>query len=173
MLRCKACAIPVPNSKERRSLESSSSEHVKLGLEACFREDGRCAVATRLHVSTGYVCKKCFLLVDKKVRIKNELEKVKVNLKDKVSRGIESFTQPVSTEELIETIAARFANAFFLQNFCERIFAHVYLRESDFLLHHARSQNRSAIFLLLSLKVLPITERTVPRQHHVVSQTKA
>ena len=85
MLRCKACAIPVPNSKERRSLESSSSEHVKLALEACFREDGRCAVATRLHVSTGYVCKKCFLLVDKKVRIKNELEKVKVNLKDKVS----------------------------------------------------------------------------------------
>ena len=103
MLRCKACAIPVPNSKERRSLESSSSEHVKLALEASFREDGRCAVATRLHVSTGYVCKKCFLLVDKKVRIKNELEKVKVNLKDKVSRGIESFALPVSTEELIET----------------------------------------------------------------------
>ena len=101
MLRCKACAIPVPNSKERRSLESSSSEHVKLALEACFREDGRCAVATRLHVSTGYVCKKCFLLVDKKVRIKNELEKVKVNLKDKVSRAIESFALPVSTEELM------------------------------------------------------------------------
>ena len=90
-----------PNSKERRSLESSSSEHVKLALEACFRENGRCAVATRLHVSTGYVCKKCFLLVDKKVRIKNELEKVKVNLKDKVSRAIESFALSVSTEELM------------------------------------------------------------------------
>ena len=101
MLRCKACAIPVPNSKERRSLESSSSEHVKLALEACFREDERYAVATRLHVSTGYVCKKCFLLVDKKVRIKTELEKVKVNLKDKVSRAIESFALPVSTEELM------------------------------------------------------------------------
>ena len=43
-----------------------------------------------------------------------------------------------------DTIAARFANTFFLKNFCERIFAHVYVRDSS------RSQE-SAIFLL-SLK---------------------
>lgn len=101
---CKACAIPVPNSKERRSLENSSSEHVKLASDACFREDGRCAVTTRQYISTGYVCKKCFVLVDKKVRIKNELEKVKVNLKDKVLRAIESFALPVSAEEIPLTV---------------------------------------------------------------------
>ena len=32
------------------------------------------------------------------------------------------------------SIAARFANVFFLKNFCERIFAHVYLRDFLFLL---------------------------------------
>ena len=106
MLRCKACAIPVPNSKERRTLESSSSEHVKLAMEACFMDDRRCAVATRQHFAAGYVCKKCFVLVDKKVRMESELEKVKVILKDKVSRAVESFALPekaVSEEELRET----------------------------------------------------------------------
>ena len=103
---CTLLCVPVPNSKERRTLESSSSEHVKLALEACFTDDRRCVVATQQHIAAGYVCKKCFILVDKKVRMEGELEKVKIILKDKVSRNVESFVLPertVSKEELRET----------------------------------------------------------------------
>ena len=44
MLRCKACAVPVPKSQERRLLESSQSEQVRSTLEVSFTDHGCCEV---------------------------------------------------------------------------------------------------------------------------------
>ena len=46
MLRCKACAVPVPKSQERRLLESSQSEQVRSTLEVSF---------TRIMVAVKFV----------------------------------------------------------------------------------------------------------------------
>ena len=94
MLRCKACAVPVPKSQERRLLESSQSEQVRSTLEVSFTDHGCCEAAARQHVSSGYVCKKCFVLMEKKVRLELELEKVKSDLGRKVVGAIHSFSLP-------------------------------------------------------------------------------
>ncbi len=94
MLRCKACAAQVPNSKERRLLENPASEQVRSALEVSFTDHGCCEAAARQHVSSGYVCKRCFILLDKKVRLELEIKKVKSNLSHKVAGAIQSFTLP-------------------------------------------------------------------------------
>ena len=94
MLRCKACAVQVPNCKERRSLESSTCDLVRSSLEVCFTSSGCCEAVARQHVSSGYVCKRCFVLVDKKVRLETEMEKVKTDLNQKVAGAIKSFALP-------------------------------------------------------------------------------
>ena len=79
---------------ERRVLQSSSSEQVRAALEVCFTGSGCCGVAARQHLSSGYVCKKCFVLVDKKIRLEMEIEKVKSDLKYKIAGAIKSFALP-------------------------------------------------------------------------------
>ena len=74
MERCKACGAAVPNPKERRSLESVTSNSVRNGLvQFSWQVDGNVPRVNEGHFYDGYVCKKCFVLVGKSIDLTNKL----------------------------------------------------------------------------------------------------
>ena len=72
MHRCKACFSLVPNPKVRRLLESPTSSSVR----ECFSELAVSLEKEASHFHHGYVCRNCFLLVEKKIRLSKELKVV-------------------------------------------------------------------------------------------------
>jgi len=44
-------------------------------VEVCFTSSGRCEAVPQQHVSSGYVCKRCFVLLNCRVQLKLEMEK--------------------------------------------------------------------------------------------------
>ena len=73
MQRCKVCGSPVPNHKERRLLEGTSSSSVRNGLLQLSKKVELKASICDDHFSHGYICKKCFILVEKCVSLTNKL----------------------------------------------------------------------------------------------------
>ena len=88
MLRCKACGSAVPNSKERRSLESPTSSSVRTALFHYSRkaqEETSSSTISEDHFSHGYACKKCFLLVQKCLSLKNKLMELEKDITGNLS----------------------------------------------------------------------------------------
>ena len=106
MFRCKACFAEVPQVKERRSLESRTSDNVRETLEQFFCIQGCTESESKQHCSVGYVCKKCFLQVARYNRLQNDVNGVKKALHDKISVAFSAFSltaQQTSTIELHST----------------------------------------------------------------------
>ena len=91
MFRCKACSAEVLQVKERRSLESRTSDKVRETLEQFFCIRGCTESEAKQHCSVGYVCKKCFLQVDRYNRLQNDVKEVQKALHDKISVAFSAF----------------------------------------------------------------------------------
>lgn len=97
MFRCKACSSEVPNARERRSLQVETSANVRDILEqlCCIR--GCQESVVRQHCCSGYVCKKCFVLVEKYNRLQTDLKEVHKALLDNISVVLSVF--PLETQQ--------------------------------------------------------------------------
>lgn len=97
MFRCKACSSEVPNARERRSLQVETSANVRDTLEqlCCIR--GCQESVVRQHCCSGYVCKKCFVLVEKYNRLQTDLKEVHKALLDNISVVLSVF--PLETQQ--------------------------------------------------------------------------
>ena len=73
MERCKACLSPLPDSKERRSLVNPKSHIVRNGLIQLSSKIDEDTSNCKQHFSHGYVCKKCFNLVNRYINLSNNL----------------------------------------------------------------------------------------------------
>ena len=67
---------------------------MRSNLEVCFTSSVCCEAIAQQHVSSSYVYKRCFVLVEKEVRFETEMEKVKADLRQKVAGAIKSFALP-------------------------------------------------------------------------------
>ena len=97
MQRCKACGSPVPNPKERRLLESTSSYSVRNGLLQLSKkaeEDINSSICDD-HFSHGYVCKKCFILVEKYVSLTSKL----IELEKTITSNLQSAIDQCESQE--------------------------------------------------------------------------
>ena len=93
MHRCKACGSPVCDSKERRVLDKSTSESVRLSL-CDFTKDhlGDDSVSfSDERFSDGYLCKKCFMLVQKRSRLRRELENIDATILSNIKSAASVF----------------------------------------------------------------------------------
>lgn len=81
MHHCKACRSSVCNPRERRLLEKSTSSLVRQDLRnLTIKLSGNLARFGEDHFSSGYLCKKCFMLVQKRIHLRSELEKIDFNI---------------------------------------------------------------------------------------------
>ena len=92
MHHCKACGASVPNPKERRSLESASSGSVRNGLFQFSRKvEENYSRLDDDHFSHGYVCKKCFLLVERCLGLTSKLMEVERTITSNLTSAFVSF----------------------------------------------------------------------------------
>jgi len=79
-------------------LSCSMSVYVYVLVEVCFTSSGCCETVSQQHVSSGYVCKRCFVLLDCRVRLKLEMEKAvfQVTASLNIRKDIVAETLPFS-----------------------------------------------------------------------------
>ena len=73
-MRCKSCSAEVPVARERRCLKSDQSAEVRSYLTIAFIEKGCSEARASEHITNcnngdDYMCKKCFILITKYLRI--------------------------------------------------------------------------------------------------------
>lgn len=92
MHRCKACSSPVPNPKERRLLESTTSSSVRIGLVQFSRKvQDDASLSIDEHFSHGYVCKKCFGVMEKFLSLSYKLTELENMISSNLSETLISF----------------------------------------------------------------------------------
>ena len=92
MHHCKTCGSPVCDSRERRLLDTPTSASVRQELNNFVGTLGESfSRFNDEHFSDGYLCKKCFMLVVKRNRIKSELDKVDTTIKSNMSTAASVF----------------------------------------------------------------------------------
>ena len=76
MLLCKLCAEETINVKDRRSLASQKSEGVRAVLGEALIQHGCVQDNVKQHISSGHLCKKCFILLEKRWKLQHDLHHV-------------------------------------------------------------------------------------------------
>ncbi len=94
MSRCKLCSSEATNQRDRRSLPSKSSDSVRAALEEAFIQHGCVREDARQHCSVGFLCKKCFVLLEKRSRLHRELQSVNQEVQQKTSVAVTAFSLP-------------------------------------------------------------------------------
>ena len=84
-LRCKFCCAEVADSRERRCLHATSSEEVQSALRKVLVGKGCSEAAAKQHFQSGYVCKKCFLLVKKYNRLVMDIKEVEKEMEKTIN----------------------------------------------------------------------------------------
>ena len=90
-LRCKFCCAEVADSRERRCLHATSSEEVQSALRKVLVGKGCSEAAAKQHFESGYVCKKCFLLVKKYNRLVMDIKEVKKEMEKTINSTAAEF----------------------------------------------------------------------------------
>ena len=62
-------------------------------MEVCFTNSGCCEAISRQRISSGYVYKQCFVLLDCRVRLKTEMEKAVFQVKVSLDIGKDSVAE--------------------------------------------------------------------------------
>lgn len=101
MSRCKLCTGAVTDVKERRSLASKTSDIIRLVLQEAFILYGCVHDDVKEYCSSDYLCKKCFVLLEKRARLQRELQSVDESIQTNISVSVTAFSlrrvSPVAT----------------------------------------------------------------------------
>lgn len=96
--RCKACCCEVNISRERRSLSNNASDQIRSVLQQLYALQ-QCYPDTS-YFSDGYVCKKCFLSLEKFQKVENDYLSRRATLSSSVVSAIEHFNLAVAPPAL-------------------------------------------------------------------------
>ena len=104
---CKACLSPLPDSKERRSLVNPKSHVVINGLIQLSSKIEEDTSNCKQYFSHGYVCKKCFNLVNRYINLSNSLAEMEktilgtlcsaIGRSEPITRGIKRSSPSLGT----------------------------------------------------------------------------